>query len=152
MALAIGYTMTSSRKGKTKYASPELGRAPRRRPARVADAIRVELAMLLLQKVKDQRLVEVAITRVEVPPDLRTAFVYFSCPVEDMKYVEAGLASSRGFMRTHLAKTLNLRYMPELQFKHDISALRQAEMDQILREIANERQSSEPDSQDDPDS
>lgn len=142
--------MSGSRKGKTKYAVPELGRSPNRRPARVSDAIRVELAMLLLQKAKDQRLSEVSITRVEVPPDLRTAFVYFNCPVDAMKHVEAGLASSRGFMRTHLAKTLNLRYMPDLQFKYDISAVRQAEMDQILREIANERKSSsEPDSRDD---
>lgn len=108
--------------------------------------------MLLLQKVKDQRLSQVSITRVEVPPDMRTAFVYFNCSDEEMKHVEAGLASSRGFMRSHLAKTLNLRYMPDLQFKYDISAARQAEMDQILREIANERQSSEPDSQDDSDS
>lgn len=150
MGLADGLTMTGSKKGKTKYAAPELGRSPKRRPARVADAIRVELAMLLLQKVKDQRLSEVSITRVECPPDLRQAFVYFSCPVDQMKHVEAGLASSRGFMRTYLAKSLNLRYMPELQFKHDLAALRQAEMDQILREIANERPSSESDSQDDP--
>lgn len=144
--------MAGSRKGKTKYAVPELGRAPNRRPARIADAIRVELAMLMLQKVKDQRLIDAAITRVEATPDLRTAFVYFNCPQEQIKQVETGLASCRGFMRSHLAKILSLRYMPDLQFRHDISAVRQAEMEQILREIANERQSSEPDSQDDPES
>ena len=69
-----------------------------------------------------------------------------------MKAVEAGLASSRGFMRSHLAKTLDLRYMPELQFKYDLSAVRQAEMDRILREIANERHASERDNQGDPES
>jgi len=142
--------MAESRRAKTKYAVPELGRSPNRRPARVADAIKVELAMLMLQKVKDQRLIDVTITRVEVTPDLRTAFVYFNCPEDEIKQVEAGLASSRGFMRSHLAKILSLRYMPELQFRYDISAVRQAEMERILREIANERPSSEPDSQDDP--
>jgi len=109
--------------------------------------------MLLLVKIKDQRLLGVNITKVEVTPDMRTAFVYFGCSQETpLKTVEAGLNSSRGFMRSYLAKTLNLRYMPELLFKYDLSAARQAEMDQILREIANERQSSGTDNQGDPDS
>ncbi len=145
--------MAAPRKAKTKYAVPELGRSPNRRPTRVAEAIRGELALLFLQKVKDQRLVGVSINQVEVTPDMRSAFVYFSCPAEgELKTIEAGLASSRGFMRSYLAKILNLRYMPELLFKHDLSAVRQAEMDRILREIANERQSVERDSQGDPES
>jgi len=145
--------MPVSRKAKSKYAAPELGRSPSRRPSRVAEAIRVELALLFLEKVQDQRLGGVSITKVEVTPDMRTAFVYFSCPSEgELKVVEAGLASSRGFMRSYLAKTLNLRYMPELLFKHDLAAVRQAEMERILREIANERQAFERDSQGDPDS
>jgi ribosome-binding factor A len=144
--------MSVSRKAKTKYAVPELGRSPNRRPTRVAEAIRGELSMLFLQKVKDLRLAEVSITKVEVPPDMRSAFVYFNCPEGEMKPVEAGLASSRGFMRSHLAKVLNLRYMPELIFKYDLSAVRQAEMDRILREIANELHASERDNQGDPES
>ena len=144
--------MPAPRKTKTKYAVPELGRSPNRRPTRVAEAIRAELCLLFLQKVKDQRLAAVTVTRVEVTPDMRAAFVYFNCPEGEMKTVEAGLASSRGFMRSHLAKILNLRYMPELHFKHDLSAVRQAEMDQILREIANELHASERDSQGDTES
>lgn len=145
--------MSASRKEKSKYAAPELGRSPSRRPSRVAEAIRVELALLFLEKVQDQRLGGVSITKVEVTPDMRTAFVYFGCPPEgELKVVEAGLASSRGFMRSYLAKILNLRYMPELLFKHDLAAVRQAEMERILREIANERQAFERDSQGDPDS
>lgn len=144
--------MSAPRKTKTKYAVPELGRSPNRRPLRLAEAIRAELSMLLLQTVKDQRLIDALITRVEVTPDMRSAFVYFSCREEELKTVTAGFNSSRGFMRSHLAKFLDLRYMPELQFKYDLSAVRQAEMDRILREIANERHVSERDSQDDPES
>lgn len=144
--------MPAPRKTKTKYAVPELGRSPSRRPTRVAEAIRAELCLLFLQKVKDRRLAAVTITRVEVTPDMRSAFVYFNCPEGELKPVEAGLASSRGFMRSHLAKILNLRYMPELHFKHDLSAVRQAEMDRILREIANELHATERDSQGDPES
>jgi len=137
--------MAASRKTKSQYAVPELGRSPNRRPSRVAGAIRDELAMALLQKISDPRLAEVLITRVEVTPDMRSAFVYFSCPEAVLKSVEAGLASSRGFMRSYLAKIVNLRYMPELLFKYDLSEVRQADMERILREIANERQASERD-------
>lgn len=141
--------MPMPRKTKSKYTVPELGRSTNRRPARVADTMRAELAMLLLQGVRDQRLTGVTVTTVEVTPDMRTAFISFSCPAgAELKTVEAGLASSRGFMRSYLAKILNLRYMPELLFRHDLSAVRQAEMERILREIANEPKSSERDSQD----
>lgn len=144
--------MATQRKTKTKYAVPELGRSTNRRPARVAETIREELSLLLLQKVGDQRLAGVTITKVEVTPDMKTAFIYFGCPEEELKRAAAGLASSRGFMRSYLAKVLNLRHMPELQFKYDLSEVRQAEMDRILREIANERQASERDSSDDQES
>ncbi|MDA8159785.1 MAG: 30S ribosome-binding factor RbfA [Desulfobacteraceae bacterium] len=139
--------MTAPRK--TRYAAPELGRPASRRPARVAEAIREELAILFLHEVKDQRLAGVSIPRVEVTPDLGTAFVFFSCQDDELRSVEAGLASSRGFMRSHLAKLLNLRYMPELLFKRDLSAARQVEMERILREIADERSASERDNPDD---
>lgn len=144
--------MSAQRKTKTKYAVPELGRSSSRRPSRVASAIRNELSMLFLQKVNDQRLSEVTITKVETTPDLKTAFVYFCCPKGQQKIAEAGLTSSRGFLRSHLAKTLNLRHMPELLFKHDLAAIRQAEMDQILREIANEQQPSGSDNRGDQES
>ena len=144
--------MSAPRKVKTKYAVPELGRLPNRRPTRVAEASRGELSMLLLQKVKDQRLTEVTITKVEVTPDMRSAFVYFNCPEGAIKLAEAGLARSRGFMRSHLAKALELRYMPELLFKYDLSAVRQAEMDRILREIGNELHAPARDTQGDPES
>jgi ribosome-binding factor A len=49
-------------------------------------------------------------------------------------------------MRSHIAKTLNLRFTPALQFRYDNVVEKVAELDQIFQEIANERKSPEDDS------
>ena len=131
------------KRAKTKYAIPELGAPVSRRPARVADTIRNEIAILLLRKIKDPRVANITITGVEVTSDLRTAFIYFSCQDEAVAKAEKGLASAQGFMRSSLAKQLALRYMPKLVFKHDLSVSRHQEMDRLFMEIENERQSSQ---------
>jgi ribosome-binding factor A len=128
----------TARKAKSRFTLPELGERVGRRPARVADSIKEEIANLLLRKIKDPRVVAVAITAVSVTPDLRLARVYFSCERDAAEKVAAGLTSSKGFMRSHLAKQLGLRYVPELEFRYDQSVERQLEMEKILKEIAAE--------------
>lgn len=122
------------------YTLPELGRRINRRPNRVAEAIRNELAVLLLQKSRDPSLAAVSLSRVEVSPDLRTARVYYSCRQEEQKNVQAGLNRARGFMRSSLARRMSLRCTPDLIFKYDLSVVYQEKMEQIFKEIANDSQ------------
>jgi ribosome-binding factor A len=49
-------------------------------------------------------------------------------------------------MRSHIAKTLNLRFTPALQFKYDKVVEKVAELEEIFQEIANERKSRDADS------
>jgi len=128
------------RKGAAKYAVPELGRTENRRPARVADAIRNELATLLLQRISDPRIAFVSITSVRVSSDLKNATVYFACGDEAVKKAEQGFASAQGFMRTCLAKSLALRYVPKLTFRHDLTLARHEEMNRIFDEISHEQE------------
>jgi len=128
------------RRKKSRFAAPELGRSSSRRPARVADAIRNEIAMLLLRHIKDPRLYHASVTKVDVSPDLRNAKVFFSCPDGSEEEAAAGFASAKGFIRSTLAKELSLKYMPDLIFTHDLTSIRHAEMGRLLREIENERQ------------
>ncbi|MCA1766112.1 MAG: 30S ribosome-binding factor RbfA [Desulfobulbaceae bacterium] len=129
----------TAKKSRSRFALPELGgRQEGRRPARVGDSIKQEVALLLMRKIKDPRLYNVTITQVKVTPDLRRAWIYFSCLDEDVKEVLAGLNSAKGFMRTHLAKVMGMRYVPNLEFQHDLAGERMAEMDKIFREIAKE--------------
>ncbi len=123
---------------KTAYALPELGRTGNRRPARVADAIRNELAMLLLHKISDPRISMVSITSVSVSPDLRNATVYFACADEAVGKARQGFASARGFMRTWLARNMALRYVPELSFQHDQTLGRHEEINRVFEELRHE--------------
>ena len=110
--------------------------------------IRNELATLLLSKVRDPRLLGVSISRVEVPDDLSLARVFFTVFGEKKEIREAkiGLEKAKGFMRSHIAKTLNLRFTPALVFRYDDVVEKVAELEEIFQEIANERESREDDS------
>lgn len=110
--------------------------APKRRPIRVADAIKTEIASLLVRKINDPRLINIVVTSVEVSDDLGHARVLYSIlGDEDPKNVAKGLESSKGFIRSNLAKALELRHVPVLDFRQDLSGRKQAEMEQLLREI-----------------
>ncbi len=136
-----------TRKSKTRFAAPGLGPSDNRRPARVADMIKKEVAMLLLRKLRDPRLLDVSITGVDMSPDLKNARIYFSCGDEYIKDAGVGLASAKGFIRSSLAKILSMKYMPQLNFVHDKASIRHQEMAKLFMEIENERkESSEEDS------
>ena len=111
--------------------------ADNKRPKRVADLIRNEIAQLLLSKVKDPRLTGVSIVSVEVTRDLRRALVYYSVlgDYEQLRKAAVGLERARGFIRGHLARELGLRATPELVFKHDLSIVHQERMERLLKEI-----------------
>jgi ribosome-binding factor A len=133
--------------------------AGNKRPKRVADMIKNEVALLLLRKVKDPRLsnvsiVTVEVTRdlrkaiVEVTRDLRKAIVYYSVLGDELQIKDAaeGLTRAKGFIRSHLARELGMRATPDLVFKLDLSMVHQQEMEMLLKEIKTDVDSSETDS------
>jgi len=111
--------------------------AGNKRPKRVADIIKNEIALLLLRKVKDPRLTNVSIVTAEVTRDLRKAIVYYSVLGDDRQVRKAaeGLDRAKGFIRSHLARELGMRATPELIFKHDLSMVHQEKMERLLKEI-----------------
>ena len=118
---------------------PGLGRPESSRPKRVAEAIKNELTILLLQRVADPRLTGVVISRVVVTPDLKQAKIFFTVPSgRDSGPALAGMRRAKGFFRSHLAKILNLRYTPELLFYFDNLNEEAERIDSLLREIAQE--------------
>jgi ribosome-binding factor A len=126
-------------KSKSRFHFPEYGPGAKRRPQRVADAVKTEIAMLLLQKIKDPRLQQVTITAVEMTDDLRLARVYYSSVgSEPPENVAKGLEQAKGFIRKHLAGVLQMRYVPELLFKRDLSLAHQESMARLLKEIEDE--------------
>lgn len=124
------------------------GKNEQKRSSRVAEAIRTELSILLVSKVGDPRLHGSSISRVEVTDDLSLAKIFFTVFGEKKQRREAekGFQRASGFMRSHIAKTLNLRFTPALQFHYDDVAEKVAELDEIFKEIADERNTSQDDS------
>ena len=132
-------------KAKSRFGLPAgLTRSqPKRRPIRVADAIKAEIASLLVRKINDPRFYNIVITSVEVSDDLGHAWVMYSIMgEEEPKNVAKGLESSKGFIRSNLARALALRHVPVLEFRLDLSGRKQAEMEQLLREIIKDDDSS----------
>ncbi len=125
-----------------------LGRQEQKRSTRVADAIRRELSGLLLKDARDPKLRDVHITRVEVSDDLKIAKIYFSVfgDKHRIKPAETALQNAKGFLRTHIARTLNMRYTPALQFRYDTVVEKVEHIESIFREIAKERKESDEDS------
>jgi len=92
---------------------------------RIEQTIRQTVAALLIRKVKDPRVTDVSILRVDVSRDYSVAKIYFNLiggsEPERVAEAEKGLLSSRGYMRMHVKKHLKLRVIPELIFIFDSS-------------------------------
>lgn len=121
------------------------GKEKRKRSARVGDAIRNELSALLVQGVRDPRLADVSVTRVVVSDDLKYARIYYSIFGSMKKRQAAGKAFERakGFMRSHIARELNLRHTPEMQFFYDETSDKVEEVEKLFQEIAKDREAHE---------
>lgn len=112
-----------------------------KRAERVADAIRNELSILLVQRARDPKLSDVSISRVEISDDLRQAKIYYTVLGDSRKSVrvQGSLDNAAGFMRSHLAKTLNLRFTPALRFWYDEKAEKVQEIENLLNDLARQR-------------
>jgi ribosome-binding factor A len=122
-----------------------------RRPDRVAEAIRVEVATFLSQEAKDPRIVGlVTVTGVDVSRDLRVANVYVSIYGSEAEQAATrdGLASVANHLRARVGRALHLRLAPEIVFKPDESIARAARIETLLSQLkdAPERASGEDDS------
>ena len=108
-----------------------------RRSQRVADLVRSELSMLVLSEAHDPDLRKVTITDVEMPPDLKSARVYFSCLGGDDEREKAGEALRRaaGYLRREVGRRCELRYAPELFFVSDRSLERGARVEELLHQV-----------------
>lgn len=107
------------------------------RSHRVGGQILREISNLLLTKVKDPRLRGVTLTDVRMTKDLRHASVYYSLVGKDeqKKQVQAGFESAKGFIRREIGERLRLRYVPDIQFKYDVSLETGQKMERLLEKL-----------------
>lgn len=108
-----------------------------KRSDKVAEAIHELVSGLLIKGVKDPRIGFATITGVKLADDLHLATIYFSVIGDDSdkKSAEQGLNSARGFIRKEMAKSLRMRYVPDIIFRYDESVDYGRRIDTLLDEI-----------------
>ena len=110
------------------------------RIGRIDEEYRKELSQIISYDLKEPSVTGmISVTRVKVTPDLKYAKVSVSIlNSKNVKETLAGLKKSAGFLRSELAKRINLRNTPELVFEIDDSMEYGAKIDSILKEILPE--------------
>lgn len=119
-----------------------------KRSTRVATRMRDELSGLLLGELRDPRLREVLISRIEVTDDLGFAKIYVrtlrgvSTPAEEAALIKA-LTGAASFFRRELASLMKLRTVPELRFAFDSGQDARQRVEELLEEIKRESKPSD---------
>ena len=107
------------------------------RMGRIDEEYRKELSQIIGFELKNSSITGmISVTKVKVTPDLKYAKVSVSLlNSKNKKETLAGLKKSAGFLRSELAKRINLRNTPELVFELDESLEYGARIDKLLNDI-----------------
>ena len=108
-----------------------------RRVQKAAEVVREVVSMAILRDLRDPRVRDVTVTFVEMSGDLRQAKVHVSVMGDDTKQRLSllGLQNSAGFLQSLLAKRIDTRYTPRLEFVLDLGVKRSLEISRILTEV-----------------
>lgn len=105
---------------------------------RINGEVQKELSKLIATEIKDPRIHPMtSVVAVEVAPDLKHAKVFISVLGEEEEREETykGLKSAAPFLRSQLAKTINLRNTPELTFIMDQSIEYGVNMSKLIDDV-----------------
>ena len=104
---------------------------------RIDEEFKKEISQIINYELKEPSVTGmISVTKVKVTTDLSYAKVAVSIlNSKDVKKTLAGLKKSSGFIRSELAKRINLRNTPEIVFELDDSLEYGARIDNILKDI-----------------
>ncbi len=108
-----------------------------RRLLKAAEAIREVVATAVLMQIRDPRVCNVTVTFVEVSGDMRHAKVHVSVLGDEkvQRLSLQGLRSSAGFLQEKIARRIDTRYTPKLQFVLDKGSENAEAINRILEEV-----------------
>lgn len=112
-----------------------------RRTERVNDLLREEISELIRHEMKDPRINSlITVTEVDTTPDLRYAKVFVSImgTEEEKRNTLSRLAAATGFFRRSLAARLNIRRIPDLDFRRDDSIERGSRLLELIKQVERE--------------
>ena len=108
---------------------------------RINGEVQRELSNIIRGEIKDPRINPLtSVVAVEVAPDIKTCKAYISVLGDEESQAKtlAGLKSAEGFIRSKLAKTVNLRNTPEIRFVLDQSIEYGVKMSKMIDEVTKD--------------
>lgn len=105
-----------------------------RRLLKAAEAVREVVGTAILTQVRDPRVRDVTVTKVEMAPDMRSATVHVSVmgsPAQE-RLALRGLESCAGFLQSRIAERIETRYTPRLRFELDGGVKQSLEIARVL--------------------
>lgn len=114
---------------------------------RIDEELKREISQIISNELNNPKITGlISVTKVKTTPDLRYARVYISViNAKNQKATLAALKQSSGYIRTLIAKKVNLRTTPELVFEFDESIEYGAKIDSIIKEISKDFKNTETD-------
>ena len=115
---------------------------------KIEDRIYEELSVILLMEVSDPRLAGVTVTKVRVDRELAYANIYVTSleGSEASEEILAGLEHAKGYLRSQLARRVQLQHTPRLRFYWDPSPEHADRIEQLIASLhENETQEEPPD-------
>ena len=108
-----------------------------RRVLTAAQAIREVVSTAIITDLRDPRIENVTVTRVEVSGDMRHARIHVSVMGEqtNTRNVLKGLNNAAGFLQRKVANRIDTRYTPKLQFVLDEGLKHSLEVTKIQEEV-----------------
>lgn len=108
---------------------------------RINEELKRELSQIINYELKNPNVTGmISVTRAKIIPDFKYAKVYVSIlNSKNTQKTMEGLKESSGFIRSQIAKTINLRITPELVFELDDSLDYGERIDSILKDLKNEQ-------------
>ena len=110
---------------------------------RINSEVQKELSNIIRGEIKDPRINPLtSVVAVEVSPDLKNCKAYISVlgDEESQKDTIKGLKSAEGYIRVLLAKRINLRNTPEINFVLDQSIEYGVKMSKLIDEVVGEHE------------
>lgn len=107
---------------------------------KIDEELKKEISNIISTELKNPHLTGlISVTKVKTTPDLRFAKVFISMINERSKKENLSiLKKSSGYIRSAIAKKINLRYTPELVFEFDESLEYGSRIDEILKDITKD--------------
>ncbi len=104
---------------------------------RVNEELKKEISSVINFKLKNPNITGIiSVTKVKTSPDLKFARVYISLlNCKSKKNTLEGLKNASGFIRSEIARNVNLRYTPEIIFEVDDTMEYGSKIENILNEI-----------------